>query len=49
MAAYLDRHGKQYTVFKASKKYHQKCVNDPRFIHFFEAIHGVSRVGIYCL
>ena len=49
MAAYLDRHGKQNAAFKASKKCHQKCVNDPRFVNFLKAIHGVSRVGLYCL
>lgn len=49
MAVYLDRHGKQNAAFKASKKCHQKCVNDPRFVNFFTAIHGVSRVGLYCL
>lgn len=48
MAVYLDRHGKQNAAFKASKKCHQKCVNDPRFVNFFKAIHGVSRVGLYC-
>lgn len=47
----LDRHRKQYAVFKASKKHLQKCVNDLRFVNFFffKAIHGVSRVSIYDL
>lgn len=34
MPAFLNRHEKQYAVFKASKKSHQMCTNDHSFIHF---------------
>jgi hypothetical protein len=43
MAAYLHRHGKRYAVFKTSKKYHQKCVNDLRFLNFCEGYSGYQQ------